>query len=298
MALTSTTTFATAPDGSQLAAHLFGDGSPLLCLPGGPLLDSGYLGDLGGLSAHRQLALLDPRGTGASDPVGDPAAWRCNRLIADVEAQRQHLGLDRVDLVAHSAGANLAYRYAEHHPERIGRLVLVTPSVLALGIEIPGGARKAVAGLRSGEPWYPEAAAALASIRAGTATEATWSAITPFTYGRWGQSTQAYDAEMEAKRIPAAAPAFVADGAFDPPSTRAALAALDVPVLVLAGAWDVANPPTSMAQVADVFLVAGSSCSPARATSRGWTTQPGSVRRSAPSWPSEGQAAGAAPVTS
>ncbi len=58
---------------------------------------------------------------------------------------------------------------------------------------------------------------------------------------------------MEAQRNPDAAAAFVAEGAFDPPATRAALAALDAPVLVLAGGWDVGNPPRVMAQVAELF---------------------------------------------
>src|SRR4029450_2944157 len=46
---------------------------PLVCLPGGPGRAADYLGDLGGLSAHRQLVLLDNRGTGAS---ATPAAPR------------------------------------------------------------------------------------------------------------------------------------------------------------------------------------------------------------------------------
>lgn len=253
MALTPTTTFATADDGASIAVHLIGTGSPLLCIPGGPLLDAGYLGDLGGLSSHRRLALIDPRGSGASDRSGDPAAYRCDRLVADVEAVRRHLVLDAIDLLAHSAGANLAYRYAEHHPERISRLTLVTPSVLALGIDVPETDRREVAQLRTHEPWYPAAAAALASIQAGNATTHDWSAIAPLTYARWDEATQAYHNTMEVRRNPEAAAAFTADGAFDPPATRAALAALDAPVLVLAGQWDVGNPPGTMAQVAEVL---------------------------------------------
>jgi len=253
MALTPTTTFATADDGARLAARLIGAGSPLLCVPGGPLLDAAYLGDLGDLSSHRRLVLLDPRGSGASDRTDDPISYRCDHLVADIEAVRRHLGLDAIDLFAHSAGANLAYRYAEHHPDRIGRLVLVTPSVFALGLPVPNAARREIALLRQNESWYPEAAAALASIQDGTATENDWAAITPFTYGRWNKATQAYDASMEARRNPDAAAAFVADGAFDPPATRAALAVLDAPVLVVAGSWDVGNPPRVMAQVADLF---------------------------------------------
>ena len=59
-----------ARDGTGLAYHVVGTGEPVICLPGGPMQDSAYLGDLGGLSAHRQLNMVDPRGTG---PVGDSA---------------------------------------------------------------------------------------------------------------------------------------------------------------------------------------------------------------------------------
>ncbi|NUK21095.1 alpha/beta fold hydrolase, partial [Streptomyces lunaelactis] len=59
----ATRTFS-AYDGTMLAYHLVGEGEPLICLPGGAMRASAYLGDLGGLSTHRQLVLLDLRGTG------------------------------------------------------------------------------------------------------------------------------------------------------------------------------------------------------------------------------------------
>lgn len=70
--------------------------------------DSIYLGDLGGLSMHCQLVVLDLRGTGQSTIPEDPSSYRCDRIVDDVEALREHLGLPRMDLLAHSAGVNLA----------------------------------------------------------------------------------------------------------------------------------------------------------------------------------------------
>ncbi|MFE9650446.1 alpha/beta fold hydrolase [Streptomyces sp. NPDC006365] len=64
-----------AHDGTQLAYHVLGDGPPVICLPGG-MQDSVYLGDLGGLSAHRQLIRLDLRGTGHSATPQDTASCR------------------------------------------------------------------------------------------------------------------------------------------------------------------------------------------------------------------------------
>src|SRR5262249_21143430 len=113
-----------AHDGTRLAYHVSGDGVPVVCLPGGPQ-DSAYLGDLGGLSAHRQLIMLDIRGSGGSATPEDPASYRCDRLVDDVEALRRHLGLERMDLLAHCAGANLAAQYVSRHAERVDKLVLV-----------------------------------------------------------------------------------------------------------------------------------------------------------------------------
>ena len=148
------------------------------------MLDSGYFRDLGGLAAHRAFALLDLRGTGASGTPADPASYRCDRQVADVESVRRHLGLDRLDLLAHSAGANLAYRYLERHPHRVGRLLLV-PHTRGVGVDTPDEARSEIARQRSGEPWYAEASAALARVQTGSEDEADWVGISPFMYGRW-----------------------------------------------------------------------------------------------------------------
>ena len=242
-----------APDGTVLALHQSGVGDPLLCLPGGPMLESGYFRDLGGLAAHRALALLDLRGSGASGTPADPASCRCDRQVADVEAVRAHLGLDRVDLLGHSAGASLAYRYAERYPDRVGRLLLVTPSTRGLDIDTPDEARSEIARLRSGEPWYAEAAAALARVQAGAGGEDDWAAVSPLMYGRWDDDVRGYDAWMDQHRDEALVMAYGAEGAFDPEVTRAALATLDVPVLVLAGGFDTGNPPRVMADVAALF---------------------------------------------
>ena len=242
-----------APDGTLLALRRHGSGAPLVCVPGGPLFSAHYLRDLGGLDRHVELVLLDHRGSGASETPADAATYRCDRVVSDLEALRLHLGLDRMDVLAHSAGANVVLRYAERHPQRVRRLLLVTPSTVAVGIDISGEARSAVAAGRAGEPWYAAAAAALGRAQAGTATDADWAAITPLTYGRWDDEVAAYDARMEADRNLEATRLFASDGAFDPAATRAALATLAVPVLVVAGGVDVGNPVMAMTELAGLF---------------------------------------------
>ncbi|MFD1151736.1 alpha/beta fold hydrolase [Saccharothrix hoggarensis] len=242
-----------ARDGTRLAYHVVGDGRPVICLAGGPMLDSAYLGDLGGLSRRRQLVLVDYRGTGSSQTPRDLTSCRCDRLTDDVEALRDHLGLDRVDLLAHSAGANVAAAYATRRPERVGKVVMVTPSVIGVGITPTSETRREVVLRREAEPWFGPAREAFEAVTAGRATPEDWLGIAPLTYGRWDGAARAHHSDMEQRRRPQVAAAFGADGAFDPEATRAGLAAFDGPVLVLAGAVDVSAPPAVVAEFAALW---------------------------------------------
>lgn len=243
----------TAPDGTRLAFHLRGEGAPLLCLPGGPMRASAYLEDLGGLSEHRQLLLLDLRGTGASEIPPDPATYRCDRQADDVEAWREHLGLDRVDLLSHSAGGDLALLYAARYPRRIRTLTFVTARARAVGIDFTAQHRGEAAELRAAEPWYGRARPAYDSIWSGTASDEDFESALPFFYGRWDAAAQAHAASDVEQSNEAAGEAYASEGAFDPTAARAVLATLDVPVLVLAGELDGGPRPQVAAEVAKLF---------------------------------------------
>ncbi|MEU5302952.1 alpha/beta fold hydrolase [Streptomyces noursei] len=243
----------TAPDGTPLAYHLVGKGEPLLCLPGGPMRASAYFGDLGGMAAHRQLIQLDLRGTGDSGIPTDPATYRCDRQVDDVEALRAHLGLECVDVLAHSAAGDLALLYAARYPTRIRSLTLVTGRARALGIEFTEAHRREAAALRSAEPWFPDAYRSYEAVWAGTATDADWDAIAPFFYGRWDAAAKEHAASEVAQTNEEAAERYASAGAFDPAAARAALASLDAPVLLLAGERDSGPLPRVAAEIATLL---------------------------------------------
>ncbi|GAB3465314.1 alpha/beta fold hydrolase [Actinophytocola sediminis] len=240
-------------DGTELAYHVRGAGEPLVCVPGGPGLDAGYLADLGGLSDRFQLVLLDNRGTGQSSVPADPATYRCDRLVDDLEALREHLGLDQLNLLGHSAGANIVVSYVARHPDRVGRLVLVNPGVRAIGVDITTADRREIIARRAEEPWYTTASAAFERINAGEPTAADLAALAPVNYGRWDDETRAHHASGERLRNNEAAAAFGTDGAFRPAETRAALATFPAPVLVLAGEVDANSPLSAVAELAGLF---------------------------------------------
>ena len=239
-----------AYDGTRLAYDVSGNGPLLVCLPGGPMQDPAYLGDLGGLTEYRRLVRLHLRGAGRSAVPEDPASYRCDRLVDDVEALCEHLGLERFDLLAHCAGANLAALYVARHPERVERLALITPSTAAVGIEVTGEARRETALLQKDEAWFGPAFAALEAILAGDATDENWKAIDPFLYGRWDAAARAHLAGQDGRRNDEAAAVY---GAYTPEATRAELAAFGGRVFLLAGETDVNSAPSAMFEYFPLF---------------------------------------------
>lgn len=113
-------------DGHDLHVETIGqpDGIPCVFLHGGP--------GSGCQPSHRQLfdpdrhyaVLFDQRGAGRSTPHGSRVANTTQHLIADMEAIRTRLGIDRWLLVGGSWGATLAITYAEAYPERVTGIVL------------------------------------------------------------------------------------------------------------------------------------------------------------------------------
>ncbi|MGW2744082.1 alpha/beta fold hydrolase [Streptomyces sp. NPDC001450] len=240
-----------AADGTQLSYRLEGGGEPLAVLPGGPMRASVYLGDLGGLAAHRRLALLDLRGTGDSGVPGDPGTYRCDRLVDDVEVWRAHMGLEHMDLVAHSAAGSLAMLYAARYPHRIRRLVLITPNPSALGLRATPEDRLAAARLRADEPWFAEAFPAFEAWLTG---EGDFDEVfMPFFYGRWDDAARAHDAATDEQTNDEAGDRYFGEGAFTPDGTRAALTALTAPVLVYAGELDGGPRPDLARRTAEAF---------------------------------------------
>lgn len=249
----------TAPDGTVLAYDVRGDAdagaAPFVCIAGGAMREPAYLGDLGGLAARRPLVVLHLRGTGDSERPADPAGYRCDRQVPDLEALRGHLGLDRLDLLAHSAGASIALHYATAHPSRVASLTLITPSLRALGLPTTDEHRIEAQRLREKEPWFDGAFAAAERIRADAdaASDADWLLYARFFYGRWDEQIERFELSGAQQLHLDLGAQYIAPGAFDPPRTKAALAALTAPVLILTAEYDAIPLPRVGAVAAGSF---------------------------------------------
>jgi len=257
----------TSYDGTVLAYRQQGAGRPLVCLPGGPGRVPEYLGDLGGLDqkAARELVMLELRGTGASAVPADPATYRCDRMVEDVEALRAYLGLEQMDLLGHSAAGDLALLYTARYPERISRLILANPGLSSAGLEVTDDEFLAQAERRSAEPWFADAKAALLAAFAGDESAENARRYRPFLYGRWDEAARAHDAARAEQQTPAVAAGYYADGAFVPAETRTRLGKVTAPVLVLAGELDLSPTPELAVEAAVLFPAAELSVQPGAA---------------------------------
>jgi proline iminopeptidase len=115
-------------DGHELYWECCGDpaGPPIVLLHGGP--GSGCSpGSRQWFDPSWRAVLFDQRGCGRSrpaDPMGDLSTQTMTALLADLEALRRHLGIERWVVFGLSWGTTLGLAYAEAHPERVSGLVL------------------------------------------------------------------------------------------------------------------------------------------------------------------------------
>lgn len=271
-------------DGTRLHYDEVGSGPRLVCLPGGPGRAAAYLEDLGGLSEHRTLVRLDSRANGRSEVPADPSTLRFDRLARDVEALREHLGLDQLDLLGHSAGALVAQSYAADQPQRLRSLLLVTPSD-----RLQGGTRAdvaAIAAARSDEPWYAAAAEAQLALQdaAPAQRQALVRATRPFLYGRWDERTQAHAATADTQSSRRAELGFAAgEGEVDVAALVAALADVSAPVLVVGGDRDAVTGVAAVHAVAASFRHASVVLVP-RAGHFPWVDEPAAFVAAVRTW--------------
>jgi proline iminopeptidase len=102
-------------------------GTPFILLSGGPGFDSKYFRVSPvwrTLAKTRRVVIYDQRGTGRSSPIGPGDTITMADEVADLEALRQSLGAERIDLFGHSFGGYFGMTYAAKHGDRIAHLIL------------------------------------------------------------------------------------------------------------------------------------------------------------------------------
>jgi proline iminopeptidase len=100
---------------------------PIIAINGGPGLSHSYMvqNDLWERIARNRLVVFyDQRGIGASKRVQPGAPQSMEAQVADLDAVRQALGLNKVAVLGDSYGGLVAMAYAAAHPEHVAKLIL------------------------------------------------------------------------------------------------------------------------------------------------------------------------------
>jgi proline iminopeptidase len=133
----------TLPTGSRIAyEHLPARGTPrptpVVFLHGGPGIadmagDAAYFGQL--TRDGFDVWVYDQVGTGRSSRLADPRGYTIARNVTDLEAIRQRIGADRLVLLGHSWGGQVAAAYLAAHPTHVARVVFASPGALAPAVD-------------------------------------------------------------------------------------------------------------------------------------------------------------------
>lgn len=135
MAVDSVVTRQILIDGFSVRLHEVAhtSASPLLCIHGGPGLDSSYFfpnpeiwrNGLFELAEEHHVVAYDQRGCGETETPGGDQPFALSRQVNDIERVRRALDLEAPAVLGHSFGTVLALLYALYYPESISRLILI-----------------------------------------------------------------------------------------------------------------------------------------------------------------------------
>ena len=110
-------------DGASLWYRITGAGPDTVLVPLGAYLERA----LAPLGVSHVMVFYDPRGRGRSAPLADTSALTFGDGLRDLATVQEALGVHRAAVIGFSAQAATAVSYAAAHPDRVSRLVLLSP---------------------------------------------------------------------------------------------------------------------------------------------------------------------------
>lgn len=110
-------------DGLRLHYRSMGEGSEVVLVPSKASLAD----DLEQLADGRRIIFYDQRGRGKSDFDPDNSHIWFNYEVSDIEAIRNHFGLDKISLLGWSYNGAMTALYAAAYPDRVKRLIMMCP---------------------------------------------------------------------------------------------------------------------------------------------------------------------------
>jgi proline iminopeptidase len=235
-------------------AHGDGPGRPLLCLHGGPGFTHHSVAPLADLADERQVILFDQLGCGKSDRPSDPSVWNTPRYVEEIAAIQETLGLEQFHMFGNSWGGMLSTRFfVDKRPTVISLVLSGTPHDMPRYISELGRLRPSLSAetwkvidRHEAHGWFscPEYAAAMVPFY-----KQHFCRLDP-----WPEEVELSFEEIGADSYLAmnGPSEFNITGVIKDWDVTAELPGVDVPALVVAGAYDELSPE-SQRDMADLL---------------------------------------------
>jgi proline iminopeptidase len=226
-------------NGVRLHYTIRGHGPTLIAISGGPGMDARGWDDFAKIDEFVTIVQLHPRGSGLSAPAPNDA-YLLPDYASDVEALRQHLGLDQPIVIGWSHGGMVAQQFAFTYPNALSKLILVDTA--AYFGEFPNDLEAAVREFKE-QPWFEESFTALQREWAGdyhTDEEMAtlWAREMKFYFKHFGPREAAYYERTQHLPIHLAPLKSFNEREAPTMDLRLRLEHIKVPVLVIVGRHD------------------------------------------------------------
>jgi pimeloyl-ACP methyl ester carboxylesterase len=120
----TSTGYAEAAEGLRVYYEIYGQGDPIVVMPGGLGDSSSMMQTIGPLSGQRQVIAIDLEGHGRTALRETPMSHERNG--EDVAAVLKHLNIAKADVAGYSHGGDAAIRMAIQHPEMVRNLIVIS----------------------------------------------------------------------------------------------------------------------------------------------------------------------------
>jgi pimeloyl-ACP methyl ester carboxylesterase len=152
----TSTGYAEAAEGLRVYYEVYGEGEPIVVLPGGLMDIRSMAQTIVPLSRERQVIAIDLEGHGRTALRDTPMSHE--KLGDDIAAVLRHLNIAQADIAGYSHGGDAAIRMTIQHPEMVRNLIVIS-----------------TAAERDG--WYPEVLQGMEGVSAAAAPQMQQSPI-------------------------------------------------------------------------------------------------------------------------
>lgn len=121
-------------NGIRLHYASMGQGPLMLFVHGFPEFWAAWEDQLAVFGRDRQAVALDLRGFNLSSRPADPKQYQIKMLVEDIRGLAEHLGHQRMVLVAHDWGGGVAWAFANRYPAYVEKLIIINsphPAIFA-----------------------------------------------------------------------------------------------------------------------------------------------------------------------